>query len=394
MGNSKPRTTVAKPYDGFPLFPHANGLWAKKVHKKLHYFGSQLQDPTGEKAFALWEYQRDALMRKEQPPVPSDGGVELHVIVNTFLQVKRNAMNSRELAPRTYKRYDETCKYLIGAWGRRKDVTKLTPADFRNLRATMAEKWQLVALANEIGVVRSLFKFAFEEGLIEQPAKFGTSFKKPSLQALRTEREAKGEQMFTAAQLRAILAQPKLRPAMKAMLLLGLQGGLSNTDLGLLTEKSFDLDGGWLNYARTKNGTKRRIPLWAETVEAVKEAIAKRTPHNDPADADLLFIGARGVSYVGDRKGDRCGKEFKRHCEAAGCPDRTFYDLRRTLETVGEECGDIVAVMAIMGHRDSSMSARYRQKISDDRLRAVVNEVHRWLYADASTDPKAEAAPA
>ena len=48
---------------------------------------------------------------------------------------------------------------------------------------------------------------------------------------------------------------------------------------------------------------------------------------------------------------------------------RGFYAIRHTFETIGGESRDQVAVDHIMGHADSSMSAVYRERISDDRPR-------------------------
>ena len=61
-----------------------------------------------------------------------------------------------------------------------------------------------------------------------------------------------------------------------------------------------------------------------------------------------------------------------------------FYALRHTFETIGGESRDQVAVDHIMGHSPAAgdMSAVYRERISDERLRAVVNHVHGWLFAE------------
>ena len=56
-----------------------------------------------------------------------------------------------------------------------------------------------------------------------------------------------------------------------------------------------------------------------------------------------------------------------------------FYALRHTFETIGGECRDLVAVNHIMGHVDDTTAGTYRERISDERLRAVTDAVHGWL---------------
>jgi hypothetical protein len=66
---SRRSVKAKKHYDGFPLFPHAAGVWAKKIRGQLHYFGSIKDDPDGAKALDRfnreWPYlKQDGLPRR------------------------------------------------------------------------------------------------------------------------------------------------------------------------------------------------------------------------------------------------------------------------------------------------------------------------------------------
>jgi integrase len=67
-------------------------------------------------------------------------------------------------------------------------------------------------------------------------------------------------------------------------------------------------------------------------------------------------------------------------------PGLGFYALRHTFETIGGDARDQVAVDHIMGHARDDMASVYRERISDERLKAVTDHVHQWLFgADAKT---------
>ena len=59
-----------------------------------------------------------------------------------------------------------------------------------------------------------------------------------------------------------------------------------------------------------------------------------------------------------------------------------FYALRHTTETIGDEVNDQTALDSIMGHVDDSMAERYRERISDERLKAVTDHIHKWLFPE------------
>ncbi len=75
-------------------------------------------------------------------------------------------------------------------------------------------------------------------------------------------------------------------------------------------------------------------------------------------------------------------RKLLRKLNINGRPGLVFYTLRHVFQTIGGEAKDPEAVAAIMGHVDSSMGAVYRERISDERLRDVVETVRRWLWPD------------
>ena len=167
---------------------------------------------------------------------------------------------------------------------------------------------------------------------------------------------------------------------LKAMIFLGVNCGFGNADCGTLPLQALDLDGGWISHPRQKTGIRRRCPLWPETIEALRTVLAeRRTPKHD-TDDQIVFITKFARRWM-NGESNPIAQEFRRLLKS--CRQYRngigFYSLRHVFQTVGEEAGETVT-KSIMGHADSSMSAVYRERISDSRLRAVVDHVHQWLY--------------
>src|SRR5262245_35783461 len=237
----KPR----KPSPDYPLFPHAAGVWAKKVRGKLHYLGPW-HDPQA--ALVKWIEVKDDLLAGRTPRYTREG-VTVADLANHFLTSKQHRVDSGELVQRTWDDYHHTCERVIGQFEGTRFVDDLRPTDFDGLRAAIAKNWGPVAVGNEVQRVRVMFKYAYDAELIDKPVRFGPGFKRPSKKTLRQARHAKGPRMFTAPQIRALIDEAG-SPAIKAMILLGINCGFGNTDVGSLTIKALDLDGAWVNFPR------------------------------------------------------------------------------------------------------------------------------------------------
>lgn len=377
MRQDTPKAKPDKPRPDFPLFPHANGHWAKKVRGKLHYFGPWA-DPEG--ALARWDADKGDLLEGRTPARATEEGLTIRKLANHYLTAKKHRVDTGEVSPRTFAEYHANCKLVGDAFGLNRLVSDLTSADFEALRHRIGKTKGPVALKNEVQRVRSIFKFAFDQGLIQSPVRWGQGFKGPSKNVLRRLKAAQGEREFDAADIKAMLA--KAGQPMKAMILLGINCGFGNNDCAKLPLKAINLETGWVNFPRPKTGVRRRCPLWPETVAAVREALAERPAPNHEEDAKLVFITRWGASWEMVDSDSPVSKEMRKLLKKVGITTKgvSFYALRHTFATQGGESRDQPAVDHIMGHSVEDMPSNYRHGISDERLRAVTNTVRAWLF--------------
>ena len=153
---------------------------------------------------AKWLAEKDYLLAGRTPPVNRDG-LTVADLLNHFWNHKKALVASGELAPRSFERYDRNGQLLVDTFGKDRLVDDLTAQDFEQLRGVMSKRWGPVAVAKEIQMARSVFRYGYEARLIDKPVRFGPGFKKPSAKVLRQTRAANGPQMFEAAQIQAAL---------------------------------------------------------------------------------------------------------------------------------------------------------------------------------------------
>lgn len=407
-----------KPYPDFPLTPHTSGKWCKRIRGQLHYFGAWATRSDGKLTrvpedgwqAALDEYKAVADdLHAGRKPRSKTGELTVAGLCNRFLDAKFTAVENGELSPLTVIQYKITTDIIVALFGRARIVSDLRFDDFEALRAHMEKlKWGPVRIANQITRVRTLFRFAYEAGMIDVPMRFGPLFKKPSRSVLRRHRVKRGERMFEPAQIQLMIETAT--PVLKAMILLGINCAFGNTDIALLPMSVIDLENQWVSFPRPKTGIPRRCPIWTETAQAIREVIASRPKPRSREDDDLLFITRFGRRWV--RVGDVAAKGANKSGDAPHYtmkdavslefgklmrqlkltrPGLGFYSLRHTLRTIADSTLDFPAIRLIMGHIDQSIDATYRERIDDSRLVAISEHVRQWLFGNASkqADPGA-----
>ncbi len=397
--NTKP----PKPYSEFPLFAHQNGQWVKKIKGKQWSFGVWSDPDT---ALAKYLDEVDEIQAGRDPRKTGVVRVSLNELTvaelgNLFLERQQARVTSGEITSRHFSDCLKSCRRLVDHIGKFTRAHALGAADFKVYRNTFPESWGTFMVCGEIQRVRSVFKWAFESDLIPKIPNFGPDFRKPSKTVGRRDQQQRqmkrgGKLDFSSDEIQMLLKASS--GWLNACILLGINGGMGNSDCGRLSTTFLDIKSGWYDLARHKTGIPRRFRLWPKTVEAIRYAMTQRPIAKDDADDPLCFLTSHGrpICWTASKPNgevylcDNVTTAFAKLCVKCDVSrsGRGFYSLRRTFERVAGATKDQVAVDYVMGHFDASMAAVYRQGIEDQRLLDISQHVHDWLFP-----PKPEAAP-
>ena len=309
------------------------------------------------------------------PPETYDGLTTAQVC-NSYLTYKQTLLDSGEISQRWLDDLQKACEILLASVGKQRIAETLQPVDFEKLRKDIVTGKSPTVAKNVINRIRSVFKFAEENDLVERRIKFGTGFKPPSKAVIRKHRNTKPKKLFSATDVRKLIHAADT--TMAAMIILAMNAGLNNTDICELQRFHVDLKTGWVDYPRTKTGIQRKFKLWPETIEKLAAALENRYEPHKKEDAGYFFITHFGNPW---HPRNSLAKEFSKLRDICGIAG-SFQYFRHTFETVAGGSKDQVAVDYIMGHVDNSMAAEYRESIDDSRIESVCQFVNDWLAAE------------
>ena len=405
-----------KPSATFPLTPHANGQWCKKIRGKVHFFGVW-----GDPNAALANYLRVAadLHAGRQPRSSTLSGEAVTVkdVCNYYLTAQLRKTEAGEIGPRHFEDCRRNVTDFATFIGASRPGSDLRPEDFQRYRQKLLSSGVnrsgrglgVHALNHVITTIKGVFRYAYEVDLLDHPMKYGQVFQKASATQIRKSRHSRdqehGKRLFSPSEIQALLSIAGT--PLKAMILLAINGGFGNTDCAGLPVTAVDFTRGVVEFARPKTGIERVVPLWPETQEALLEALAAR-PKPAEKGCRNLFLTVFGRPWVREKAHqkngtiakityqDAVGEEFRKLLKKLSIKRRGigFYTLRHSFRTWADEARDQHAVHRIMGHVIPGMSGIYVERIELNRLRAVVDHVRAKLFGQPtpeSADPDDQA---
>lgn len=376
----------------YPLSPHAGSNQFYKTHKGRRYYYGSMSDPDA--ALALFNEEWPHILADEPipDPEPIDPDAEtVATVIDRWLKRQHVRMNAHKIRPRTYEDYRQVTNFMrqhLGDATRIDDLRPLVWTDLRDAIDTLTKS--PTVQSRYVTICRMPFKWAWEAEVVDTAIRFGPDFKVAPKKEVRKARNLVTRRTFSAAEVRQIIDAAPVY--LRAMVLLGINGGFTQAEVAGLRLDDIDLRGAIIDTVRAKTGCRRTVPLWPETVKALRLAIKRRRKPKAEDDKRLAFITRHGMAYVRSAESvsgavvnrDNVAREFKKSLTSAGVkvPDGMgFGKLRHTFRTAADPTRDIHAIRRCMGHEvGDGAEATYIEDIEHDRLRAVTDAVRAWVF--------------
>jgi integrase len=392
MGEGRKRYSTRKPYPGYPLTPRSDGRFTKRIKGRLYTFGRR-----GDHGKAHDEYltiARALHTGRKQVNVSTDANlITVRQLVNRYLDVRRADVDAGDLDIRTWADYRNILTAFVRFIGHTTPAVELSAHALDRYAAHLRDNIKAgnrrfnMARAHLFAWLRHCFNAPWIPGF-----PLGVGFKRARRAKIRAERK---NRLVAPAHCRILIdaAGPQLR----AMILLGLNGAFGNTDCAELPRAAVDLSGGVIRFPRPKNGIRRAVPLWPETVTAL-DRVLKRRPNDR-----LIFrtrhgkpwvrtdINARGKPVTKDSLAPEFAKLLASVCDVAERQTLRdiykgvgFYALRHTHITYANEVRDSDARLHIAGRKLRGTDDDYVESFFLPRLKAVTDHVHARIFSESS----------
>jgi len=376
MAKSKPKSKRKTRSDKFPITLHPTRQYCKKIKGKLYYFGADKQQ-------ALERYlEQAAYLHAGKPPksMPAADQLSIKTLCNLYLDHQESRTAIGEIKLRHVLDQISLLKGFARFVGPHRLVSDISTVDLQNHRRKLIKAGKSPnTINNRLAAVKAMYNWALDNELIDHS---------PRLKAVKKITLRKQEKpVFTTRQIQALLENACVQ--MRAMIWLGLNCGFGCTDCAELKWENLDLENSRVRFPRGKTGIDRNLPLWPETVDAIRKV---------PRRGELVFytrIGNPWVRTVRSKekdgtekytKDDAVTKAFSKLMKKAGIkvPKGVgFYTLRRTAATIAAHSGDPFALQKLLGHADVKMASTYVQNISEQTDR-VINNSRKFIIQDGS----------
>ena len=357
--------------DKFPLTLHPTGQYCKKIRGKMHYFGA-------DKKQALQRYLDQATYLHgchDARAARSKSAMALKELCDLYLRYQHARVIAGELSPKHYSDQIDSLSKLASFLGRGRRIRDIATVDLQNYKRNLQNAYGSVHRLNlHLSIMKAMFHWARRNDILENI---------PNIDAVSRGKIVCRERFtFDPPHVRKLLSKANVK--MRAMIWLGLNCGFGCTDCAQLKWKDLDLDTRRVRLARKKTGVPRNLPLWPETIQAVKKV---------PKSGPLVFYTEEGHPWVrtscktlgdGNQKYTTVNavtSMFSRLMKKARikAPRGTgFYTLRRTAATLAARSGDPFAVQRLLGHVNLEMATRYVQDVSE-QTDIVIDNSRRYL---------------